>query len=221
MVEHQAHPAVGLEVLVHHHPGRQVEAEAVVKDGHEVRVAPRDSHLHGADAESGAHGGELRHIAVAAQGEEVGRDWNVDLVGDGLERCEPVEADQAVLEQVVHRVRRAVAFEIAPMGVERDPGDADPAGQQRLLRRLRHPHGDIGVTVQKILHRVGQGQLDGDSGIGLDNRKLVAFLGEEPRTALSTAIQVTLADAMDEAPAPCVGRAASGGFGWTPATPTP
>ena len=51
--------------------------------------------------------------------------------------------------------------------------------------------------------------------IGLDNAKLVAFLGAEPRTPLETAIRATLADAEEAAP-PCDAKRGAGAFGWTP-----
>ncbi len=54
--------------------------------------------------------------------------------------------------------------------------------------------------------------------IGLDNGKLVAFLGEEPRTPLVAAIRATLADAEEAAP-PCNRRAPAEVFRWTRATP--
>jgi nucleoside-diphosphate-sugar epimerase len=55
--------------------------------------------------------------------------------------------------------------------------------------------------------------------IGLDNAKLVAILGEEPRTPLVAAISATLADVEDEAPRSCIRSANGRAFGWTPATP--
>ena len=57
--------------------------------------------------------------------------------------------------------------------------------------------------------------------IGLDNAKLVAFLGEEPRTSLEAAIRATLADAEDPDAQGCIRTSDGGGFGWTPATLTP
>ena len=57
--------------------------------------------------------------------------------------------------------------------------------------------------------------------IGLDNGKLVAFLGEEPRTPLVSAIQATLADAEDQDTRSCIRTTGGDGFGWTPATSTP
>ena len=57
--------------------------------------------------------------------------------------------------------------------------------------------------------------------IGLDNAKLVAFLGEEPRTPLLAAVRATLADAGDQDAPSCVRTSEGGGFGWTPATSTP
>jgi nucleoside-diphosphate-sugar epimerase len=57
--------------------------------------------------------------------------------------------------------------------------------------------------------------------IGLDNGKLVAFLGEEPRTPLVTAIRATLADVEDQETLTCIRTTGGGGFGWTPATSNP
>jgi nucleoside-diphosphate-sugar epimerase len=57
--------------------------------------------------------------------------------------------------------------------------------------------------------------------IGLDNAKLVAFLGEEPSTPLVTAIRATLADVEEQGARPCIRTTDGWGFGWTPATSTP
>ena len=57
--------------------------------------------------------------------------------------------------------------------------------------------------------------------IGLDNAKLVAFLGEEPRTSLVTAIRATLADVEDQDARRCIRTTDGEGFGWTAATSTP
>ena len=51
--------------------------------------------------------------------------------------------------------------------------------------------------------------------IGLDNAKLVAFVGAEPRTPLEIAIRATLADAEEAAPL-CDAKRGAGAFGWTP-----
>ena len=57
--------------------------------------------------------------------------------------------------------------------------------------------------------------------IGLDNAKLVAFLGEEPRTPLVAAIQATLADVEEEDASRCVRKVDIPGIGWTPAASNP
>ena len=57
--------------------------------------------------------------------------------------------------------------------------------------------------------------------IGLDNAKLVNFLGEEPRTPLVAAIQATLADADEPDASRCLRGADDRGFGWTPAATAP
>ncbi len=57
--------------------------------------------------------------------------------------------------------------------------------------------------------------------IGLDNRKLVAFLGEEPRTPLADAIRATLADAEDGTIRSCARVASGADLGWTTAASAP
>ena len=58
--------------------------------------------------------------------------------------------------------------------------------------------------------------------IGLDNARLTAFLGEEPRTPLVTALRATLADAEEDAASrPCARGANGSGFGWTAAASAP
>ena len=46
--------------------------------------------------------------------------------------------------------------------------------------------------------------------IGLDNARLTAFLGEEPRTPLVTALRATLADAEEDAASRPCARGANG-----------
>lgn len=48
-----------------------------------------------------------------------------------------------------------------------------------------------------------------DRPIGLDNRKLIAFLGEEPRTELAVALRATVADLLEPPPAPPAARPAA------------
>jgi nucleoside-diphosphate-sugar epimerase len=57
--------------------------------------------------------------------------------------------------------------------------------------------------------------------IGLDNAKLVAFLGEEPGTPLVTAIRATLADVEEQDASQCVRKADSRAIGWTQTASNP
>ena len=57
--------------------------------------------------------------------------------------------------------------------------------------------------------------------IGLDNAKLVAFLGEEPSTPLDIAIRATLTDSQEETNRPGARRSDGRGFGWTTAASAP
>ena len=54
-----------------------------------------------------------------------------------------------------------------------------------------------------------------DRPIGLDNRKLVAFLGEEPRTDLALALRATVADLLEAAPDRWASPGASAKISWT------
>jgi hypothetical protein len=54
MIEEQANPLAGAQILVHGEPHFEVERNLVAKDRHKPRIAQGERHLAAADAEAGA-----------------------------------------------------------------------------------------------------------------------------------------------------------------------
>ena len=51
------------------------------------------------------------------------------------------------------------------MGMEPQHDRWQPLGNQGLLSRLDHPHGDVGLALQQVVHGVGQDQLDHEARV--------------------------------------------------------
>ena len=79
----------------------------------------------------------------------------------------PVEPDQVMPGEILRRGRRPVSFQVAPMGMQPQGNGRQALGHQRFLDRLHHPHGDVGVALQQVVHGVGQDQFDDEAGVAL------------------------------------------------------
>ncbi len=136
----------------------------------EIRVSIGEPDLAEANSDARAKGGELRQIAVRPEGEfDACRDRKTlrhrpDI--GGL----TIEADQAVILQIVEAARRAVALQVAPVGVARERYVADVPDDQSILRGLCHANGDVGLAVQQVLDRIRSGKLYLELGIRLLQR---------------------------------------------------
>ncbi|XXX79033.1 hypothetical protein WMF30_09680 [Sorangium sp. So ce134] len=122
---------------------------------------PAERELAHPDAEAGAHRGELRDVAVAAEriiarrGDEPGGGERVD---DG---AGAVGADEGVVRHEPRERRRgSVRGEVRLGGEEAELDAPGAAPHQAGLRRLRHAHGDIGVAAQEILGAIRGDELD-------------------------------------------------------------
>ena len=87
-----------------------------------------------------------------------------------------IKADQGVLGEIGHGIRRAGARQVALMGKHAELDPANSTGDEQLLPRLCHAYGDIGFAAQKILHPVGEHEFDNERRVriaqsGNDRRK--------------------------------------------------
>ena len=103
-VEDRLATGAGAQVFVHGDPGFQLERGLLRQHAHQLFVAARQRHLADADAGAGADQGQLRQVAVGAQGEAVAAPGDRKaLAGAAQEGRLGVVADQGVAGQVGQR----------------------------------------------------------------------------------------------------------------------
>jgi hypothetical protein len=159
MIEEEAHPLRGAQVLVHGEPDLQAEADLVGEDGHQVTVPGRDPRLATGDPDACTQRGKLRRVTVAAEPEHVPRNLEPRLA-DGAERgVVPIEADETMVSQVGDALWQAPCRHIGPMGEEANAHLAHSLRDERGLLWALGAHGDIGVAAQKILDPIADREL--------------------------------------------------------------
>ena len=133
-----------------------------IGSGDEVGIAGGDRRLARAETDAGPHQGELAELAVGADGEQLAGDGDGQVPDAGDLGRDAVEADQGVGEEVVDPARHAMLLQVGAVAVEDERDRADAAGEQRVLGRAGHAHGDVGVAAQQVLLPVGEDELDVD-----------------------------------------------------------
>jgi len=145
---------------MHGDPDIQRDFERIRQYRHQHRLARGQLHLARADAAAGADRGQYGEVGVGAQAEHAAIERYAARTNVAGESGFTVVADQAMLRQLVHGLRRAMPAQIVAMRVKAQLHLADMPGHQRPLRRPHHAHGDVRVAPQQVLHAIRQHQFD-------------------------------------------------------------
>jgi hypothetical protein len=139
---------------MHRHPGLERQREQLWHHADQSGISLGQRHLAHADACTSANQRQLGKVAVASQRKLLTSQSLERLLGLAQIGRHLVVADGGMTVQLTDVARGTVAVQIVASGMQAELDPADAPRHQLLLFRCRHPHSDVRLAQQQVLHPI-------------------------------------------------------------------
>ena len=130
---------------------------------HQCVIPGRQPHLTNPDAEARANRRQLRQITVGPECQAGAREPGELLQHLADKGALLIETNQRMARQCINRVRYPMCRQVTLVRMQSHFDAAQPLGDQRILDRLEHAHGNVRLPLQQVISPVGHDQFDAQS----------------------------------------------------------